>query len=111
MASSFVGREDELGAIADLGRLAGDVRRALAVLVTGEPGIGKSRLLLEGRRRLDGLRQIQIIGYEPERRVPLAAARGLLHDLDALPVDALGWTPSEPIRIFEAAYRGLEAAG
>jgi DNA-binding CsgD family transcriptional regulator len=111
MASSFVGRDDELGAIADLGRLAGDVRRALAVLVTGEPGIGKSRLLLEGRRRLGGRRQIQIVGYEPERSVPLAAARGLLQDLDALPTDPAAWTPSEPIRIFEAAYRGLEAAG
>lgn len=111
MASSFVGRDDELGAIADLGRGAGDVRRTLAVLVSGEPGIGKSRLLHEGRGRLEGLRQIQVIGYEPERAVPLAAARGLLQDLDALPADPAAWTPSEPIRIFEAAYRGVKAAG
>jgi DNA-binding NarL/FixJ family response regulator len=111
MASTFVGRDDELGAIADLGRRVGDVRRALAVLVTGEPGIGKSRLLHEGRQRLDGLRQIQVVGYEPERRVPLAAALGMLQDLDALPADAAAWTPSEPTRIFEAAYRGVEAAG
>jgi DNA-binding CsgD family transcriptional regulator len=111
MASTFVGREIELKAIADLGRSVGDAGRVLAVLVTGEPGIGKSRLLLEGRRRLGRLRQIQVVGYEPERQVPLAAARGLLQDLDALPSDQGGWTHAEPIRIFEAAYRGVEAAG
>ena len=111
MASTFVGRDDELAAIADLGRRPRGTDRILAVLVTGEPGIGKSRLLLEGRRRSRGLRQIEVIGYEPERGVPLAAARGLLQELDALPSDPAAWTPAEPIAIFEAAYRGVQAAG
>lgn len=109
MASTFVGRDRELAAIADLGRPIGDPLRALAVLVTGEPGIGKSRLLAEGRSRSSGLHQIQVVGYETERQVPLAAARDLLEDLDALPSDLA--SAFEPIRIFEAAYRGLEATG
>ena len=112
MASTFVGRDRELEAIADLGRPAGHADRALAVLVTGEPGIGKSRLLAEGRTRLAGLRQIQVVGYEPERRVPLAAARELLRELDALPSDLSAWTTAlEPLQIFEAAYRGFESLG
>ncbi len=112
MASTFVGRDRELETLADLGRPAGDAGRALAVLVTGEPGIGKGRLLAEGRARLSGLRQIQVVGYEPERRVPLAAARELLLALDALPSDLGSWTAAmEPLQIFEAAYRGLEAFG
>lgn len=112
LASTFVGRGLELAAIADLGRTIGDSERALAVLVTGEPGMGKTRLLAEGRARLSGLRQIQVVGYEPEREVPLAAARALLHDLDALPSDLSTWTPAfEPIQLFEAAYQAVEAGG
>jgi DNA-binding NarL/FixJ family response regulator len=112
MASSFVGRERELTAIDDLGRPTTDVGRALAVLVTGEPGMGKTRLLAEGRTRLSRLRQIDIVGYETERQVPLAASRNLVKDLDALSPDWSSWGPAfEPIRIFEAAYRSLEASG
>src|SRR5919109_1836548 len=112
MASTFVGRDRELAAIADLGRPIGDVDRALAVLITGEPGMGKTRLLAEGRARLASLDTFEVVGYETERQVPLAAARGLLRDLDALPPDLASWNPSaEPIRIFEVAYRGLETIG
>ena len=112
MASTFVGRDRELAAIADLGRPIGDVDRALAVLITGEPGMGKTRLLAEGRARLASLDTLEVVGYETERQVPLAAARGLLRDLDALPPDLASWNPSaEPIRIFEVAYRGLETIG
>lgn len=91
MAAKFVGRDDELAVIADLGaKRAGRAHRPRAVLVTGEPGIGKSRLLLEGRDLLPTLRKLDVVGYEPERQVPLAAARGLLHELDALPGDPGG---------------------
>ena len=112
MASTFVGRDRELAAIADLGRPVGHADRALAVLISGEPGIGKSRLLTEGRARLTEMRQLHMIGYEPERRVPLAAARDLLRELDALPSDPATWSSElEPLGIFEAAYRALQAAG
>jgi DNA-binding CsgD family transcriptional regulator len=112
MAATFVGRDDELAVIADLGaKRAGRAIRPRAVLVTGEPGIGKSRLLLEGRHRLPTLRTLDVVGYEPERQVPLAAARSLLHELDALPDDPRAWGTAEPISVFEAAYRAVAGSG
>jgi class 3 adenylate cyclase/S1-C subfamily serine protease len=52
-ASEFVGRVDELAALRQaLDRVAGTRRPGFA-LVTGEPGIGKSRLLAEFARGLD----------------------------------------------------------
>lgn len=55
--SPFVGREEELGRLLELfGEATGGLPRA--VVVTGEAGSGKSRLLLELKRRIDepGLR-------------------------------------------------------
>ena len=47
MRPAFVGRERELATIADLGRAQRDPERVLLVVVTGPPGIGKTRLLAE----------------------------------------------------------------
>jgi predicted ATPase len=111
---AFVGRAPELERLEAVGRAAaaGDVA---AVLVVGEPGAGKSRLLAEAAKRIPLERQFQLVGYEPERQVPFAAAAGLLRALAGLggagrrlgelvfavprgEVSAL-----EPVRLLEAA--------
>jgi class 3 adenylate cyclase/S1-C subfamily serine protease len=54
-ASAFVGREDELAGLQALLDEASGRRPPRFALVTGEPGIGKSRLLAEFARRLEDL--------------------------------------------------------
>ena len=80
--AGFVGRTRELDALIDLvGRYEGPS----AALVYGEPGSGKSRLLGEVRRQLAVEASFSIVGFEPERQVPLAAASGLLRELARVP--------------------------
>ena len=87
---------------------AGTRIEPLAILLSGAPGIGKSRLLAEACQRLTGVNRLDVIGYEPERQVPLAAARDLLRALDAFPsVRSTSAATLDPLRVFEAAYRGL----
>lgn len=51
----FVGREAELEAAVDLWRRCIPSRRGAAVLISGEPGVGKSRLVYELRQRVGDL--------------------------------------------------------
>lgn len=77
------GRDDELARLAEL--LAGARRgRSAALLVTGEPGIGKTALLAEAVRRAEGLRVLRGQGFESERDIPFAGLYGLLAPLLAL---------------------------
>jgi hypothetical protein len=81
MAEPFVGRGAELASIAELcGRARADARPA-GVLVVEPPGCGKSRLLAEVDASLAGCAHLRVVGYEPERAVPLAAASGLLQSV------------------------------
>jgi DNA-binding NarL/FixJ family response regulator len=113
--STFVGRTGELEALAEV---VGSARSgASAALVVGEPGSGKSRLLAEARERVALGECVTIIGYEPERSIPLAAAAPLLRALTEVPghgarLEALLFRPEEaaalePVRLFEAAHRAF----
>lgn len=113
----FVGRAGELEALSEIAATSA-VGPAAAVVV-GEPGSGKSRLLAEARTRTALRHSFAVVGYEPERQVPLAAAAGLLRALSEAPqhgshLEALLFgaheaTPLEPVRVFEAAHRALRA--
>jgi len=115
--ATFVGRESELAALAAAvhGAAADD---AASVLIIGEPGSGKSRLLEEAASRAGIETQLHVVGYETERQVPLAAATPLLRKLADVPkhgarIDALVFGEQETtdalgsLRIFEAAFRAL----
>jgi DNA-binding NarL/FixJ family response regulator len=111
----FVGRAGELEALVEL--TATSAHGPVAAVVVGEPGSGKSRLLAEARAGSGLPHSFAVVGFEPERQVPLAAASGLLRalsdapqhgsQLDALLFGASNAVPLEPVRVFEAAHRAL----
>jgi DNA-binding NarL/FixJ family response regulator len=111
----FVGRARELDVLSGLAERRGGTGVAL---VFGEPGSGKTRLLAEARRRLGFDACFSMVGFEPERQVPLAAASSLLRELAGVRPSGAELTalfsdsPAEtgtlqPIRIFEAAHLAL----
>ncbi len=121
MAEPLVGRAEQTALLADLERRVEAQGRPGAVLVLGPPGLGKSRLLAEARARTRA-RALTMVGYEPEREVPLAAASDLLRDLAAVPgpgrslaallAGELGAGGAlESVRIFEAAHQARRALG
>ena len=74
--SAFVGRADELAA------LAGLLRRARHVTVTGPGGVGKTRLALRaaadaGGRYPDGTCLVELSGLTAAAQLPAAVAQGL----------------------------------
>jgi DNA-binding CsgD family transcriptional regulator len=83
----------------------------------GDPGSGKTRLLGEASGRLGDLTQLRVVGYEPERDVPLTAAADLLRTLGEVPgfgdrLRAVVFEPEhasalDPVRLFEAAHLTL----
>jgi hypothetical protein len=119
---AFVGRIDELALLSAIVAAGydGDVAAAVAV---GDPGSGKSRLLSEVAERAERSNAFRVVGYEPERQVPLGSAVDLLRALSdststgrrlgALAFDA-AWeerSTLEPMRVFEAAHRVLRETG
>ena len=120
---AFVGRVAELAALDEVGRVAAAADEVAAAIVVGNPGSGKSRLLAEAASRAGLTDQFRIVGYEPERGVPLAAASDFLRSLTGVTPDgrrlgalvfgvgAAGASSLEPIRVFEAAHRALSAVG
>jgi DNA-binding CsgD family transcriptional regulator len=118
----FVGRVDELAALCEVAAVAAS-GQAAAVVVVGDPGSGKTRLLAEAAERIRMKNLFRVVGYEPESDVPLAACSDLLrslasagpagHRLDRLMLGHADEesSPLEPVRVFEAAHRALRALG
>jgi DNA-binding CsgD family transcriptional regulator len=112
----FVGRSEELRALAEVTARVDD--GPSAAVIVGDPGSGKTRLLAEVAHRLGVMTQLRVVGYEPERRVPLAAAADLVRtlaevpragaQLGALVFEAEDRSTLEPMRIFETAHRALD---
>jgi DNA-binding CsgD family transcriptional regulator len=116
VSEGFVGRVDELAAIDTLLATSRRERRVAALILVGEPGIGKSRLLDEAERRSGQDRIVRFAGYEPEVSVPLASASALLRYLAAASEDRTFHGLLDPdtevggldaIRIFESVHRQL----
>src|SRR2546423_14706898 len=72
--AGFFGRTHELEVVrAALARAPGEQRPSV-VVVDGEPGVGKSRLIAEASRNAD---RVAVSAYEPEMNLPFS----LGHDL------------------------------
>jgi DNA-binding CsgD family transcriptional regulator len=111
----FVGRSWELDALA--GVVQASKTGPAAAVVIGEPGSGKSRLLAEAQGRVHLGHSLAVVGYEPERNVPMAAAAPLLRRLATVPdegnrLGSLLFDREEAgtldrLRLFEAAHRAF----
>jgi DNA-binding NarL/FixJ family response regulator len=114
--AAFVGRADELAALEGIAAATQRGEVAAAVVV-GDPGSGKSRLLAELAKRTEPANHFRVVGYEPERQVPLAAAVDMLRTLGETPaghrLGSLVFEPGdersalEAVQVFEAAHRAL----
>jgi DNA-binding CsgD family transcriptional regulator len=102
---SLVGREAEL---AEIGGLVDQARggRSGVVVVRGEPGIGKTRLLDAIVSEADDIQILRLLGIESEMRLGYAALHQLLTPL-ANGIDAL---PAPQARALKAAF-GLSDEG
>jgi predicted ATP-dependent serine protease len=84
----FLGRTRERG---ELDRLLAKARKgeSAALVIRGEPGIGKTALLRYTARQASGLRVAQIAGVQAEMELPFAGVHRLcapmFDRLDALP--------------------------
>jgi DNA-binding CsgD family transcriptional regulator len=118
----LVGRESECSRIE---ALLADARagQSAAIVVRGEPGIGKTALLDYAAARASGLRVLRTEGIESETELPFAAlhdlSRPILGEIDRLPEPqraalrgALALAPVQPVERFavHAATLGLLAA-
>src|SRR5438445_12158 len=106
--SAFVGRTDERRTLEAL--IARAEEGAVAGLVFGDPGSGKTRLLAETVERAGVENTARIVGYEPERNVPLSASAEFLHVLASSPagrrLNALVFEPERSRRSRAARRSG-----
>ncbi|CAN5483040.1 helix-turn-helix transcriptional regulator [soil metagenome] len=122
MVDPFVGRKAELALLTGVAGRLRETGRAVAVLVTGDPGSGKTRLFAEARARIEGAELLAVAGFEAARDVPLAAAADLLRTFAGAGEDGpqlhsmlfeRPQTDSGPelLQIYESAHRCLSKRG
>src|SRR2546421_3781828 len=111
--AGFFGRTDELEVVrAALARAPGE-QRPSAVVVDGEPGVGKSRLIDEASRNAD---RVAVSAYEPEMNLPFSLGHDLTRALarssqaaEQILAPMLAPEPGGPrpdwTSVFEAAHR------
>lgn len=119
MAAAFVGRARELDSLTRLSGRGVD-RPVVGLLMWGDPGAGKSRLLDEFASGADSGMCLRLAGHESEATVPLAGVATLLRALvdpdegaalQRLLVDGGDALSLDPLRVFEAAHRALRRRG
>lgn len=104
-ARALVGRDRELGRLLAIAEESRTQRSGRVVLVTGEPGMGKTRLCEELRLRLEPLSPYLLDGvfHEAERHRPLAPFLDALRDaMPGRPVPATDAAPLDRDQLFEA---------
>jgi DNA-binding CsgD family transcriptional regulator len=113
--AEFVGRQHELEVVAAALARAIRERRPTAVVVDGEPGVGKSRLIDEASRKFRGGR-LAVSAYEPEMSLPFSlghdltralarSSRAAAQILDPMLAPEPGGTRPDWSSVFEAAHR------
>jgi DNA-binding SARP family transcriptional activator/tetratricopeptide (TPR) repeat protein len=124
---ALVGRGSELAELLKAPERAAEAQRPALVLVTGDPGIGKSRLLAEaiGRFRQGGARVLSASAFEADRSLPFLPWMELFRALDPvtlgeglreqlsplLPATQEGGAaPSDRDRLFRAVTKLLSGA-
>jgi DNA-binding CsgD family transcriptional regulator len=118
---AFFGRAAELELVDQCLRRLGAAAGPEVLLLVGDAGMGKSRLLDEAIRRQSSAPVRQLVGFEPERDVPLGAATALLTELQKggeagrrlaslLGADAPFEAQLESLRVLEAATQALLSA-
>ncbi|HVL90729.1 MAG TPA: AAA family ATPase [Actinomycetota bacterium] len=117
--SVFVGRDHETATLERAVRGAVRQGRPHVVVLEGDPGSGKTRLLAETLPAGIVANRVGIAAFEPERDLPLATGRSLLRSLAVAepglqPLDSFldvrpGEGSSEWAGIFEAAHRAASS--
>jgi predicted ATPase len=100
----FIGRSDELRAVADVCRQAGEGRGAV-VLVGGEAGIGKTRFLGEAYATLGGVMRIVEAQCFENVQSPLGPFSEILGELDAGAIESGGDRLAQFVAIMNALRR------
>lgn len=89
----FVGRDAELLALLETSRRARRDRREPPVMIVGEPGSGKSRLLDEVQLRVNSARTVRLAGTQYAASSPYLAVRGPLRQM----IGAAATDPEEAV--------------
>ena len=101
----LIGRDPEVRWVDDLvaGVRAG---RSAALVLVGEPGIGKTSLLRYARRAADGLQLLHVVGAESEQQMSHAG----LHRLLLPHLDRVGRLPGPQRAALDAAFGRISGA-
>ncbi|HZB27167.1 MAG TPA: AAA family ATPase [Gemmatimonadales bacterium] len=100
----LVGREVELSRLSDAAATAARERRACALVLVGDSGVGKTRLVEEllGRLRLDGVAVAAVRAVEADQEEEWSGVRGLARS-GLLEARGLAAAPAEALSAFTDA--------